>query len=115
MIPIETMGRPSWPKRVRQFLGELFGSRYIAHLERELLQAKVERDRVISELRAENRELLNRLLAASRIAPVITARPDDGKKTSLPPTRWEQIQAQAIADNARAEAEEAAKQKPKEN
>lgn len=108
MIPVEHIGRPSWPKRVRQFLRELFGSHLVAHLERELMQAKLERDKVISELREENRELLNRLLAANRIAPVIAHATDAKPRTPLGPTRWEQLQAKAIEDNARAEAEEAA-------
>ncbi len=110
---VEHIGQhPSWPKRVRQFFVDLLGSTYVAHLERELLQAKVERDRVIAELRAENRELLNRLLAAKQIAPVLTAtNPPDAKKYFSGPSRWEQLQAKAIEENARAEAEEAAKTK----
>ena len=119
MVSVELIGQPSWPKRARQFLRELFGSYLVAHLERELIQAKLERDKVIAELRAENRELLNRLLAAQRIPPVITHSGGDTKsaKPALPPTRWEQIQAKAIEDNARAEAEEAKANKsaPQEN
>lgn len=108
------MGIPSWPKRVRAFLSDLFGSSLVAHLRQELVQAKVERDRVIVDLRAENRELLNRLLAANRITPLI-APTDQTKKPSVGPTRWEQMQAKAIAENAKAEAEELAQSKAKEN
>ena len=115
MIEIQQIGAPSWPKRIRAFLAELFGSRYVAHLERELTQAKLERDRVISELRQENRELLNRLLAANRITPVMPAL-DPAKKPMLGPTRWEQLQSKAIEEVARAEAEEAkAKSAAQEN
>jgi hypothetical protein len=107
MIEIQTIGAPSWPKRVRAFFAELLGSRYVQHLERELLQAKLERDRVIAELRAENRELLNRLLAANKITPVMPHSAAETKSTrSIGPSRWEQMQAQAIAENAKAEAEE---------
>lgn len=108
MIPVELIGRPSWPKRIRLFVRELFGSALVAHLERELIQAKLERDKIITELRAENRELLNRLLAANRITPVITSATDAKTRAPLGPTRWEQLQSKAIEDNARAEAEEAA-------
>lgn len=107
MIEVQTIGRKSWPKRVRAWLNDLFGSAYVAHLERELLQAKLERDRVIADLRAENRDLLNRLLAANRIAPIITPKLDSNKKPAAITSNWEQLRAQAIADNAKAEADEA--------
>jgi len=112
MIEVELIGRPSWPKRARQFLRELFGSHLVAHLERELMQAKLERDKTIAELRAENRELLNRLLSVKAIVPIagMPAGSALPHKTALGPTRWEQLQAKAIEDNARAEAEDAAKQ-----
>lgn len=108
MIP-ETIGAVSWPKRLRQFLADLFGSSLVAHLRQELIQAKLERDRVIADLRAENRELLNKLLASKGIAPIIQS-PQVQTKTTLGPTRWQQIQAEAIQENARLEAEEAKKE-----
>jgi hypothetical protein len=117
MIEVQHIGRASLPKRVRAWLNDLLGSAYVAHLERELLQAKVERDRIIGELRTENRELLNRLLAMSRVAPIVPARTEPTNKATAPgPTAWQQLQAQAIADNAKAEAEELAqKTKSQEN
>ncbi len=105
---IEQMGLASWPKRARQFLSELLGSAYVAHLKHELLQVKVERDRVIADLRAENRELLNRLLEAKGVGAII--QPKASSTQPLPATTWQLIQARAIQENA----EEEAKQ-PKEN
>lgn len=101
----------SWPKRLRRWLSDLFGSKYAQVLERELLQTRLDKDRQIAELRGERDRLLAALMASKGIpfrqAPSATSA-SDVKATAIPQTNWQKIQADAIAENARAEAEDAA-------
>lgn len=114
MIPrVEHIGQSSsvsWPKRFRRWLSDLFGSRYAQLLERELLQARLDKDRQIAELRADRDRLMVALMAVKGVplAPILPApvRSNEPKKTELPQTNWQRLQAEAIAENARAEAAE---------
>lgn len=115
---IEHIGQPSqssWPKRFRRWLNDLFGSRYAQLLERDLLQARLERDRALADLKATQERLVE-VLAVSKgmpwrpVSPSVTE-PTKAAAAQVPPTRWQQMQAEAIAENARAEAEEIEKQK----
>lgn len=113
MIPrVEHIGQASsasWPKRARRWLGDLFGSKYAQHLERELLQVRLDKDRQIETLRAERDSLLQALMATKGI-PIRMPAPatvSETKPAVLPQTNWQKIQADAIAENARQEAEEA--------
>lgn len=97
------------PKRFRRWLTELFGSSYTNLLERDLLQARLERDRAQNELTRANDRLINALAAMKNIdlpRIVMQEQGKTAKTASLPPTTWQQIQAQAIADNAKAEEED---------
>ena len=122
MIPrVEHIGQPaqsSWPRRARRWLTDLFGSDYVRLLERDLLQARLERDRARNDADMYQQRLVE-VLASVKGVPLRPMIPQDQvpvKKTPLPPTNWQAIQAQAIAENARAEEEEAkAATKPKEN
>lgn len=119
---VEHMGRApsvSWAKRARRFLSDLFGSRYTAFLERELVQVRLEKDRMIADLTRRNEQLLDQLLAARSGLPFV---PKDQPQVSrapgaVPLTSWQQVQAKAIEENARAEQEEkeAAAKAAKEN
>ena len=106
----ETIGAASWPKRVRQFLSELFGSALIAHLRQELIQAKLEHARQMADLRAENRELLNRLLQVRGVLPITQAPQTQARPMVPAPTRWQQEYQKAVEENARAEAAEVPKE-----
>jgi hypothetical protein len=110
----------SRPKRFRRFLSDLFGSKYAQLLERDLMQARLERDRAQMELKATQERLVEVLAASKGIPwrPVVPAPAGAAAKpAAVPPTRWSQIQADAIAENARLEAEDADKKKsaPQEN
>ena len=110
MIPqVEHIGAPTWPRRVRLWFNDLFGSRYVKQLERDLVQARLDRDRAWSEMKAAQERLLE-VMAATKGIPIRPFLPPDGKpkalSAALPPTRWEQVQAAAIAENAKAEEEE---------
>ena len=101
----------SWPRRARNFWRDLFGSRLILLLERDLLQARMERDRAQSELKAAQERLLE-VMAATKGIPWRAPMAQDkapAKATAIPPTQWQRIQAQAIEENARLEAEDAKK------
>jgi vacuolar-type H+-ATPase subunit I/STV1 len=109
---IEHIGQPSqssWLKRFRRWLHDLLGSSYAQLLERDLMQARLERDRAQSELKATQERLIEVLAASKGIPwrPVIPAETNATKPASVPATRWQQIQAEAIAENARREAEDA--------
>jgi hypothetical protein len=115
---IEHIGQPSqssWPKRLRRWLNDLFGSRYAQLLERDLLQARLERDRALLDLKATQERLIE-VMAATKGIPWRPVIPAEIKKnpTVIPPTQWQQIQAEAIAENARLEAEDAEKRKTAE-
>ena len=118
MIPkVEHIGQNvTWAQRVRRFFAELFGSRYCALLERELIQLRVERERALAELKATQDRLV---LVLSEMKGVRMQEPipfQPMKSAVLGPTKWEQIYAKAIEDNAKAEAaEEKAKGEAKEN
>ena len=125
MIPrVEHIGQPSqssWPRKLRRWLNDLFGSDYVRLLERDLLQARLERDRAQAELKATQERMLEVMAATKGIPwrPVIAAEQKAAKPAASPPTQWQQIQAEAIAENARAEAEDEKKKsaapKDKEN
>lgn len=121
MIPrIEHIGQSSsssWPKRLRRWLNDLFGSKYAQLLERELLQARLEKDRAIAELKAERDRVLEALMATKGVplrmpAPVTASEP---KSPVIPRTNWQRLQAEAIAENARLEEEDAKKTAAQEN
>jgi hypothetical protein len=121
MIPrVEHIGQPSqfsWPRKLRRWLNDLFGSDYVRLLERDLLQARLERDRALAEMKATQERMLEVMAATKGIPwrPVIAAEQKAAKP--VPPTQWQQIQAEAIAENARAEEEDRKKQEsaPQEN
>jgi hypothetical protein len=113
MIPrVEHIGQPaqlSWPRKFRHWLNDLFGSNYVRLLERDLLQSRLERDRAQSEARAMQERLVEVLAQVKGVPLRAFPQPSAEKsaKPAIPPTRWQEIQAQAIAENARAEAEDA--------
>lgn len=114
MIPrVEHIGQvssASWPKRARRWLGDLFGSKYAQHLERELLQVRLDKDRLIETLRAERDSLLQALMATKGIPlrmPIPVAASEANKPAAIPTTNWQRLQAEAIQENARQEAEDA--------
>ena len=124
MIPrVEHIGQPSQssqPRKFRRWLNDLFGSDYMRLLERDLLQARLERDRAQAELKATQERMLEVMAATKGIPwrPMMPAEQKATKSAAIPPTKWQQIQAEAIAENARLEAEDAEKNKsaaPKEN
>lgn len=111
---IEQIGQSvSWPRRIRKFFGELFGSRLVERLERELLQVRLDKDKQITELTKERDTLLNAVLQTKGItvrqpinAPTMTGIP----KPITGPTTWQTLQAQAMEENAKAEAAEKSKE-----
>ena len=113
MIPrVEHIGRPaqsSWPRKFRRWLRDFFGSDYVRLLERDLLQSRLERDRAQAEAKAMQERLVEVLAQVKGVPLRAFPQPASDKpaKSSIPPTRWQEIQAQAIAENARAEAEDA--------
>jgi hypothetical protein len=115
MIPrVEHIGQPSsssWPRKLRRWLDDLFVSDYVRLLERDLLQARLERDRALAEMKATQERMLEVMAATKGIPwrPVIAAE-QKAAKPATPPTQWQQIQAEAIAENARAEEEDRKKQ-----
>jgi hypothetical protein len=122
---VEHIGQPAqagWPKRLRRFWSDLFGSAYVRLLERDLVQARLERDRAQTELRATQERLLETMAATKGIPwrPVVspTNAPEKEKADVRPTfgmTSWQHIQAEAIAENARLEAEEKQNAPAKEN
>lgn len=123
MIPrVEHIGQPSqssWPRKLRRWLNDLFGFDYVRLLERDLLQARLERDRTLADLKATQERLLETMAATKGIPwrPVSAVEQKAGKPATTPPTRWQQIQAEAIAENARLEQEDYKNKSaaPKEN
>lgn len=120
MATVEHIGQPSslgWPRRLRRVMSDLFGNRYVERLERELLQVRLDKDKQIAELTKERDTLLNAVLQTKGvtvrqpiIAPTSTGIPRNVAQSG---TSWQALQARAIEENAKAEAEDA--QKPKEN
>jgi hypothetical protein len=115
MIPkIEHIGQSSsasWPKRIRRWLDELFASQYDQLLERELLQLRLERDRLFADLKANQEKLIEVLATVKGIPLRQPIQAAEKTSSAIPTTSWQKIQAEAIAENARAEAEDAEKQK----
>ena len=110
-MKVETVGQASWPRRVRRFFVDLLGSDYVRLLERDLLQSRLERDRALTELKACQERMFEVMAVTKGIpyrAPIVEAK----KPSVMPkPTRWQEVQAAAILENARLEESEA----PKEN
>jgi hypothetical protein len=110
--------------RIRQFLRELFGSRYAAHLEEEIMRIRQDHDRTlhdrdlqISALREEKQLLQSKIVVyentvmahSSRMgAEVISSQKPTPTKPNfsfadIPPTksRWEQFQDNYYAQQAK--------------
>jgi hypothetical protein len=109
---IERIGQPSqssWPRRFRRWLNEMFGSDYVRLLERDLVQARIERDRAQMDLKATQERLLEVMAATKDIPwrPIAPQEKTTAKPVTIPQTNWQQLQAQAIEENVRLEAEEA--------
>lgn len=127
----------TWGAAIRQFLRELFGSRYLQHLEEEILRLRNDQDRVlhdrdvvIATLREEKQQLNTKLIVyentvlahSSRMGAEVVAyqkpKPPSPKFdfSSLPPTksRWQVVQEQHEENLARELAEEAKLPKEKE-
>lgn len=121
----------TWGALVRQFLRELFGSRYTQHLEEEILRlhndhnrALHEKDLVISELRVEKSQLNSKIITyentvmshSSRMgADVIKSQKTSGPKPNfsfvdIPPTksRWQAYQDTYYKEQEETEKKEAA-------
>jgi hypothetical protein len=123
MIPrVEHIGQQnssSWPRRLRRWLSDLFGSDYVRLLEKDLLQARMERDRALADLKATQDRLLETMAATKGIPwrPLNPTEKPPLKPEPVPQTRWQGIYAQAMAENAKAEEEDRKKQEsaPQEN
>ena len=124
MIPrLEHIGSDlSWPRKLRRWWNDLLGSRYCQLLERDLMQARLERDRALADLKATQERLVE-VLAASKGIPWRPLTPPEREKeaklTSIPPTRWQETLNAAIQENAKAEEDDRkkleAEAKSKEN
>lgn len=116
MIPrVEHIGQVvSWPRRIRSIWRDLFGSRMLLLLEHDLLRMRMERDALQRELKATQERLLE-VMAATKGIPwrplQLSEKPEAKAAVKVPATRWQQVQAEAIAENARLEAEDAEKSK----
>lgn len=116
-LSVEHIGQSSsrsWLRKVRGWLRDLLGSEYVRQLERDVLHLRVERDRELSRSHQLQERLLEVMAQTKGIPwrPLLGAEKPEGKGApTIAPTRWQQIQAEAIAENARLEAEDAAKQK----
>jgi hypothetical protein len=119
----------TWGAVIRQFLRELFGSRYLEHLEAEILRLRNDHDRalhekdlVIAELRTEKAQLNGKIITyentimnhSSKMGAEIIAsqkpKPPSPKFSfaDLPPTksRWQQYQDQYYKEQEEAEKRE---------
>ena len=120
----------TWGATIRHFFRELFGSRYLQHLEEEILRLRNDQDRVlhdrdvvIATLREEKQQLNSKIIVyentvlahSSRMGAEVVAyqkpKPPSPKFdfASIPPTksRWQLIQDQHEAQLAKELAEEA--------
>lgn len=95
-------------KRMRQWLSDLFGSRYAKFLERELMQVRLESAKTIADLKQERDELIGKLLEVKGIPIVkqMVPLPQPSISNGQAFKTWARIQAEAIEENAKAEAEE---------
>lgn len=120
-MDVETVGLS-----IRLFLRNLMGSRLSAHLEEELMRLRsdyetrlLERERTIADLREQlallsakvDRYELVLLPLSSPVGSLLTPRPAPretlrSSADTPTPTRWEEIQAQHYAEEARLAAEE---------
>lgn len=97
-------GKPSLAKRLRGFFADLFGSKYVAYLERENIRLRLEQERLNAQW-LERVNALEAMLAKQRQHPGMPSVPTSGnvKPAPAPQTTWERTLAKAIEDNARAE------------
>ena len=116
----------SWGKRFRRFWEDLFEPRALRMLQTELLNTRLDKNRQIEALKAENAELKKKLekleLAvwplASRAGQSYAASmtpPAQALKMSESRTTWEQLVQQRIEENERLDREEAENKAAKEN
>jgi hypothetical protein len=75
------------------------------------LQLRLERDRLFADLKANQEKLIEVLATVKGIPLRQPIQAAEKTSSAIPTTSWQKIQAEAIAENARAEAEDAEKQK----
>jgi len=98
-------------RRIRRFYDDLFLSRTIRVLESELQACKLDKLHQIDALRAEKRELQERIKELERaLMPGKIHTPISVPLRSLdpPPVKWDDLVARKVEENAKRAAEEAA-------
>lgn len=116
----------SWGKRFRRFWEDLFEPRALRLVEAELLNVRLEKNRQIEALRAENSELKAKIEKLELAVWPLSSRagqsyvasmtpPTAPLKISQPRSTWEQLVQQRIEENQRLDQEEAAQKQAKEN